>query len=204
MMLYDKDAVRKRLRNLRERKKWSGDTLSRKLEEHLHFVITFRSPDDDHLGRQIVSAIEKGKGITENVLLAYSEIFNVSLEYLLCVDENELPEHKSIKEVTPLTDEAIRFLNSIKDNKEKAKTINELLAHGEGVIDGITAFLNFNKESFGAFDVGKMDFDDTGRRLVVATKQKIDGENMDLMKAWSILNALQQFREEVKVGKSKK
>ena len=125
MPAYDKRIASKRLRALRTKKGWSQNMMAKELngllgQNGLYADIYKPRILSEDTGRFTVSQLEniKGKendrGITIQQAFAYADIFDVSVDYVLGRIDDLKPQFKEAKEVTGLSDEAIRALENYK------------------------------------------------------------------------------------------
>ncbi len=92
--------IANRLKDLR------GDLKLNKLAEKLQPYVSINL--EGNIGRSAISNLENQKqNLTPELAIAYSKVFDVSLEYLFCLSEDMKSENKSIKEVTGLSDKSI-------------------------------------------------------------------------------------------------
>ena len=136
---YDKEKARTRLRALR------GNLSQRDLAEKLAGLVRERALDGLN-GKQTVSQLELGKrGITLDYAFAYAEIFNVSLDYVLGRSDEWEPAYKSAKDVTGLSDEAIRAVEDLTAQREfdGSGTLSQLLSYGlANMSSGLAYFIS--------------------------------------------------------------
>lgn len=114
----------KRLKELRENRKLSLYRLVKQLNPLVSIQLEGKS------GETRISRIENSDAnLTVELAIAYSKIFDVSLEYLFCVSSDMQPENKPIKEVLGLTDIAISKIKDFsngKNSETKMKILNTL------------------------------------------------------------------------------
>jgi len=117
MLGYDRERVAKRIRGLREGRKWSlremGERLNALIGDDALGILTLGG----QTGRQTVAQLEsikKPRGITIDIALAYSHIFDVSLDFIFCLTDSWRPEDKEVKEATGLSNKAIETLMAFK------------------------------------------------------------------------------------------
>lgn len=102
--------IGKRLRELRKGHKLSLNKIVKQLASHVNIQLEGKS------GETRISAIENSTGnLTLELAIAYSKIFDVSLEYILCLSNDMQPENKTVKEVLGLTDIAISKIKGCTD-----------------------------------------------------------------------------------------
>lgn len=95
--------IAKRLKDLRG--ELTLIALAEKLQPFVSIVL------EGNVGRSVISNLENRKqNLTPELAIAYSKVFDVSLEYLFCVSEHWKEENKDIKEVTGLSDKSIDVL----------------------------------------------------------------------------------------------
>ena len=103
-MRYDQQTACKRLLELRKSRNYSQNEMAQKLSE----LVIDRALDGDN-GKNTVSQLERGaRGITLSYAFAYSEIFNVSLDYVLGRSVDWTPEYEEIRELTGWNNSTIR------------------------------------------------------------------------------------------------
>lgn len=85
--------------------------------------------DPGYSKRAGICNIEHGAGLSRKKANAYSEFFNVSLDYLYYGIESYKPEYDEIKKIFGLTDEALHNLESLNRNNINLVTVlNTLLS----------------------------------------------------------------------------
>ena len=133
-----KKGIGSRVRDLRGDKFTQADIASM-LEKYVGYGGLFREPGNgikfeskviDTPNSPTVSKYESGGHITILTLLAYAEIFNVSVDYLLGRIDSQQPEYKSIKDITGLTDGAIHSLKALNEYNKKENVIKRLRLNG--------------------------------------------------------------------------
>lgn len=77
---------------------------------------TINDEDGNQNGDKVISKIENGYGLSLRYALAYSEYFNVSLEYIYFGAKSYKPSYDDIKELTGLSDDALHTLEMLKKN----------------------------------------------------------------------------------------
>ena len=77
---------------------------------------TINDEDGNQNGDKVISKIENGYGLSLRYALAYSEYFNVSLEYIYFGSKSYKPSYDDIKELTGLSDDALHTLEMLKKN----------------------------------------------------------------------------------------
>lgn len=77
---------------------------------------TINEEDGNQNGDKVISKIENGYGLSLRYALAYSEYFNVSLEYIYFGAKSYKQSYDDIKELTGLSDEALHTLEMLKKN----------------------------------------------------------------------------------------
>lgn len=118
--MFDKSKAKDRLKELREGKKWSQRELADKLNSLLGQDSNAKRKMslEENSGKETVSQLERGaRGITLDIAFAYSEIFDVSLDFVLGKSDDWQPQNKNIKKVTGLSDNALKELYTIKNGK---------------------------------------------------------------------------------------
>lgn len=117
-----------RLKELRNTRKLSLCKIVNQLKQYVSIQLVGKS------GETRISAIENSTAnLTPELAIAYSKIFDVSLEYLFCISDDMRPENKSIKEVLGLTDitiSKIKDFSSGKNSKIEMKILNALFESG--------------------------------------------------------------------------
>ena len=146
--ICDKSLIGERIKG--ERKIWgmTQDQLSEKLCDIL-------GCDDISGGR--ISSYERGANYpTVQVLVALSEIFHVTTDYLLCRSDSKNPEAVEVVAYTGLTEEAASILNLIHKSDmatdslgtELAKKQNRKKSHHINVCDIISDFIRVGQTCF--------------------------------------------------------
>lgn len=117
-------AIGARLKHLREEHGLSLSQVTKQLAPHVSIQLEGKP------GEARISAIERSSNnLTPELAIAYSKIFDVSLEYLFCLSNDMRPENKSIKEVLGLTDIAISKIKDFsngKNSETEMKILNTL------------------------------------------------------------------------------
>ena len=104
--------IANRLKSLREANKLSRQAVAKKLKPYVLIKV------DGETGRALISNLEKGKqNLTIELSIAYSKVFNVSLEYILCLSDDMQPENRGIKDVLGLSDISIKKIEKLKKSK---------------------------------------------------------------------------------------
>lgn len=142
----DKD-IAKRLKALREQKELTLIDVAEKLDPYVNINLIGNG------GRSVISNLENQKqNLTIELAVAYSKVFNVSLEYILCQSDDMQPENKTIKVVLGLSDRAIE---AIKNIKEDISPIDELgyVPPNTEILDALlrAGFISKLLKSFGGF-----------------------------------------------------
>lgn len=128
--------IGQRIKQLRENKGLSQIELAGKLQPLIPLMVL-----DGDTGKQVISQLERGaRGLTIEIAIAYSSVFDVSLDYLFLQSEDWRPEYKEAKDIG-LSDKSIKVLSIwAKSNDDleygfrDLKTLNALL---EGIYDVI-------------------------------------------------------------------
>jgi len=160
MLEYSKDKVAKRLRELRRGRGWSLSEMAKNLDSLIGQDALKKMVLGGNTGRETVSQLENAKrGITLDLAFAYSHIFDVSLDCVLARTDDWKPEYKEVKEITGLSNEAIKNLIKFKDYngmmelnlktgsilnyKDNTKALNELLRNDDDfqILSNIARFL---------------------------------------------------------------
>lgn len=114
-LIYDKDEIAKRLKEQRKLTGHSQAQLAKKIDALIGKAANQNGLRmDKHAGVEYVSGWENNtRAITLNVLMAYSKIYNVSLDFLMGRTPDWNPENHDIKEKTGLSDKSLVALESI-------------------------------------------------------------------------------------------
>ena len=89
---------------------------------------TINDDDGNQNGDKVISKIENGYGLSLRYALAYSEYFNVSLEYIYFGAKSYKPSYDDIKALTGLSDDALHTLEMLKKNdKTSLFVLNKFL-----------------------------------------------------------------------------
>ncbi len=104
-----------------------------KLYVELRNIIAKREgtvPEEENVnGDKVISKIENGYGLSLRYALAYSEFFNVSLEYLYFDKKSYKPEYDDMKKMLGFSDYSLNKLEELnKNNKNAIDTLNKLLS----------------------------------------------------------------------------
>ena len=76
---------------------------------------------DGKSGETRISEIEKSNAnLTPELAVAYSQVFDVSLEYVFCLSDDMRPENKEIKETLGLTDATIAKIKAFSNENGSA------------------------------------------------------------------------------------
>ena len=140
-MAYNSQVTASRVRKLRERRGMTQTEMAHELSKK--GIMFGKEPDT---GKQTVSQLERGAtGITYEKAIAYADVFNVSLDYILGRTDDWDPAYKSVKDLTGLTDEAIREIEFLQ-NSPYHKTfdvLSRLLEAGiASMLGGLELFVN--------------------------------------------------------------
>jgi len=91
---YNPQVAKERIKQLREVKKWTQSQMAKKLDQYIGYngkgIYFTKIVLEGETGRQTINQLE-GKGkrkITIPIAVAYADIFNVSIDYILL-----LPPH---------------------------------------------------------------------------------------------------------------
>ena len=131
MKWFDMVAVGERIRKLRQDKKWSLTDLANELDKRIgvdnpeskYKILVLGSEN----GRQTVSQLELGKRtINLDTILALADIFDVSVDYIMCRSDDWQHENKDIKETVGLSDKAIRSLKEAVELSRKNDSYGHL------------------------------------------------------------------------------
>lgn len=145
-----------RLKRLREDNGQKLHTLAKQLAPHVGIQLEGKS------GETRLSAIENANAnLTLELAIAYSKVFGVSLEYILCLSDDMQPENKAIKEVLGLTDITISKIKSLKDNQELETqlVILNILFESDLMMELIRSFDSFSFANHFYNDCETLDFD---------------------------------------------
>lgn len=109
-----------RLRELRENKGLTQGDLAKELEP-LFTKITKEQKEkklfNEDNGKGTISSLENvNRSITVDIALVYSEYFHVSVDNILCKDENWQPGYEYIEKITGLDDAAITELHILRQS----------------------------------------------------------------------------------------
>ena len=125
MHFNEQNHPRKRLTLLRAMNNLSRREMAEKLNKLIGYRGEFCGEGeglalDEPNGTQVISHIERGhRTITPMIALAYAEIFDVSLDFIFGRVDYTKPKYKSTYEITGLSDNAIRNLESINSTHAK-------------------------------------------------------------------------------------
>ena len=117
--------IGERLKKLRNNRKLSLSKTAKLLEPYVDIQLDGKS------GETRISGIENSNAnLTLELAIAYSKVFNVSLEYLFCLSDDMQPNDKGIREELGLTDIAISkirdFSNTDSNTEEYPKQLEIL------------------------------------------------------------------------------
>lgn len=102
--------IGKRLRELRQNRGFSLDKVSKQLAPYVSIQLDGKS------GETRISAIENSRAnLTIELAIAYSKVFDVSLEYIFCLSDDMQPEDKTIETSLGLTGKAISKIRDVKN-----------------------------------------------------------------------------------------
>lgn len=101
-----------RIRELRKSRNWSLKKITEALQPYVYIVLEGKT------GESRISSIEKSEGnLTLEIAIAYSKVFNVTLEYLFCLSDEKRPEDKSIRESLNLTNITISKIRDFSNSE---------------------------------------------------------------------------------------
>ncbi|MDR0325013.1 MAG: helix-turn-helix domain-containing protein [Oscillospiraceae bacterium] len=129
MKPYDRKIVASRLRELRERCKWTQNDVGERLNSLLGAKALKLMELDEDTGKETVSQLETLKGkrnISQNLAFAYAEIFDVSLDYIYGRTDTWQHDYKEAKELLRLSNEAIDALRLLSEPHEEDDEYDEL------------------------------------------------------------------------------
>lgn len=131
-----KKEIGARLKQLREERRLSLYQVARQLAPYVNIQLEGKS------GETRISAIENSTAnLTPELAIAYSRVFDVSLEYVFCLSNDMQPENKTIKEVLGLEDMAIAKIKRF--SKSQLQILNFLIESGyiEEFLDCLDSFI---------------------------------------------------------------
>jgi len=162
MIQYNRENTAKRIKQLRESRGWNITEMGVELNSILGFdegglrIMSLGGTSGKHTVAQLESLNPDNKNkrnITPDIAFAYSEIFEVSLEYIYCQTDDWQPEHKNIKEVTGLIDSSIESLTLLGDDVDDRSRLqlrnflNDLLS-SKNVYDIAREYENYKRVAF--------------------------------------------------------
>ena len=125
MQAYNREIVVERIKALRVGKGWSQQVLAKKINALIGHEdgASHKMYLGGSTGKETISQLENLSGkrnITFDLALAYCQIFDVSLDYLLGRSDNWKLENNDIKEATGLSNKAIEMLLKISKNHKNS------------------------------------------------------------------------------------
>ena len=100
--------IANQLRLLRDSKKWKLNKLAEELQPYVEINLK------GSVGGSLISNLEnKKQNLTIELAIAYSNVFDVSLEYIFCLSYDMQPVNKEIKEVLGLSDISIANIKEL-------------------------------------------------------------------------------------------
>ena len=113
--------IGERLKKLRNNRKLSLSKTAKLLEPYVDIQLDGKS------GETRISGIENSNAnLTLELAIAYSKVFNVSLEYLFCLSDDMQPNDKGIREESGLTDIAISKIRDFSNTEVYPKQLKIL------------------------------------------------------------------------------
>lgn len=113
--------IGERLKKLRNNRKLSLSKTAKLLEPYVGIQLDGKS------GETRISGIENSNAnLTLELAIAYSKVFNVSLEYLFCLSDDMQPNDKGIREELGLTDIAISKIRDFSNTEVYPKQLEIL------------------------------------------------------------------------------
>ena len=113
--------IGERLKKLRNNRKLSLSKTAKLLEPYVDIQLDGKS------GETRISGIENSNAnLTLELAIAYSKVFNVSLEYLFCLSDDMQPNDKGIREESGLTDIAISKIRDFSNTEVYPKQLEIL------------------------------------------------------------------------------
>lgn len=113
--------IGERLKKLRNNRKLSLSKTAKLLEPYVDIQLDGKS------GETRISGIENSNAnLTLELAIAYSKVFNVSLEYLFCLSDDMQPSDKGIREELGLTDIAISKIRDFSNTEVYPKQLEIL------------------------------------------------------------------------------
>ncbi len=113
--------IGERLKKLRNNRKLSLSKTAKLLEPYVDIQLDGKS------GETRISGIENSNAnLTLELAIAYSKVFNVSLEYLFCLSDDMQPNDKGIREELGLTDIAISKIRDFSNTEVYPKQLKIL------------------------------------------------------------------------------
>jgi len=149
MIVFNKKRVAARIKELRNSRNWSQSKMACELDKRIG-----RHPQSPHpvlvldidSGKQVVSDLERIKrGVTYDLAFTYADIFNVSLDYVLCKTNDKDTKNKETKESLGLSDDAIKVLETSFKQKQRG---DELPIHSMHTADCVNILLEYDEHSY--------------------------------------------------------
>ncbi len=179
------DKIGQRLKELRTERYLSLRKVAKQLAAHVELQLEGKS------GETRISAIENsGANLTPELAIAYSKVFDVSLEYIFCLSDDMQPENKTIKETLGLGDIAIA---KIKDfSITQLQILNFLIKSDfiKGLIDSFDSFVYATRSMSKSIIVG---FDDR----LADDKQEEDAKIVELIPRWRLEKSVSALIEKI-------
>lgn len=164
-----------RLKNLRE----EANLSQKELAEVLKNRDILKTALDGETGGHTISQIERAvRGLTIDMALEYTKIFNVSLDYIYGESNNLKPEYNEIIEKIGLSDKAIKNLEEINNNNKIAiSVLNYLLSTKPELFNLFLTMLN----KYAIFDKNKKPHKIIMEKLEHANNENLEDELLLLL-----------------------
>lgn len=175
--------IGKRLKELR------GDLSRYELIKRLNPLVSIQL--EGKSGETRISAIENSSAnLTSELAIAYSKIFDVSLEYIFCTSDDMRPENKDIKEVLKLSDSAISKIKAFSNekNSEALLKILNILFEFDFMLELVRSLDSFIHTSNFYNDCETLSFDD---------RQEGDTEVVKLIPRWRLDKSVSALTEKI-------
>jgi transcriptional regulator with XRE-family HTH domain len=179
------DNIGPRLKKLRTERNLSLSKVAKQLAPHVELQLAGKS------GETRISAIENsGANLTLELAIAYSKVFDVSLEYIFCISNDMQHENKTIKETLGLEDFAIA---KIKDFSVTQLQILNFLIRSDfikGLIESFDSFV-YTTRSFCESEIVGFD------NRLADDKQKEDAKIVELIPRWRLEKSISALIEKI-------
>ncbi len=131
MSMYQKTKAAGRIKELREERNWTQIRMGEELNELIGRGGEYTTSNEKGMalygvnGGQTVAQLETGRNIKQEIAFAYSEIFNVTLDYIYGRSDIRNPEHVDFIKNMGLSEVAVSALMVFKDEIIKMGSVDK-------------------------------------------------------------------------------